>query len=199
MSMRNKLKAGASRFMHLSAIPKGPKASKEETADDKAAREKSEKEAADKKKSDDEAAAAAAAKPAEGGENDDDAGDDEDEDEDGDEEEVKKASAAGYAPALAAATRIERRRGAAIFASEHAAGRLPLACELAFSRDGMKASSAIRILSAAQPENATNPLATALAEMPRHDIGIDASGKPGNETPDQRLVASAQARKTAKK
>jgi len=186
MNIRSALRVGVSRFAHLgmTSIPATAKAATPAVASPPAA-----------------PAVPAAATPApvprveEPAAVRTDAPDDDDDDDaecEG-EEEVKKAKAAGHSGALKAVVRTEKKRCAAIFASEHAAGRIPLACELAFGTS-MTAAAAIRVLSAATPDQATNPLAAALAAQPKHDIGTDAGGRSGAESPDQKLIAAAEAR-----
>ena len=102
---------------------------------------------------------------------DDDDEDDDEADEKADAKAVKAARAAGHGRALAAAARqarrAERARGAAIFGSAHAAGRIEQAAGLAF-HSLLSASAAI----------------TALAHSPRgRSVGIDS-------TPGQRLMAA---------
>lgn len=69
--------------------------------------------------------------------NEDNDDEDSDEEDEKDDEAVKKARAAGHARALKAvarrARRAERLRGAAIFQSAHASGRIELAANLAFN------------------------------------------------------------------
>ena len=106
-----------------------------------------------------------------GADDDDDDADDEDSDEKKDKKKVAAARKAGHGAALAAvareARRAERARGAAIFGSVHAQGRIEQAAGLAF-HSLLSASAAI----------------TALAHSPRgRSVGIDS-------TPGQRLLAA---------
>ena len=90
---------------------------------------------------------------------DDEDADDKDGDDADDEKEVAKARKAGFFKALKAvgrqAARRERMRGAAIFGSQHAAGRIELAANLAFSTQ-LSARDAIAQLSHSPRERIGN-------------------------------------------
>lgn len=211
--LKTALKNGASPYAHLASIPSKPAAKK--PADGPAAQAAASV-AANAAPGAAVAEAAPASAKAEGGEeakktedeeankaetsdcDDDEDGEDDknDGDNEDDENEAKKAKAAGFGKALSAVRRIERRRCAAIFQSKAAAGRIPLACELAFTlHNAMSAKDCTRILAAASPEQPGNAFVRAMADAPRPNVG-DGGPKGGADalTPDQRLVAAATAR-----
>lgn len=168
-----------------------------ETAEEKAAREKSEAEA--KKKAEDEEAArkakrtkkakkAKAKSEGKGDEEDDE--DEEDEPDDADEAEMERCEASGFGAGIDAAmaygARLENSRCRKIFASEAAAGRTVMACELAFGKEsrGLSADAVIAILSA-------TPVKSRLAS--RMENVIPAMGGGDSRAPattEQKIAAS---------
>lgn len=198
MTTRNRLKNSAS-FMHLSTIPQNPDAAAQPAQPAAAAPDTTPDPAAGPQATAPETKVEDVRDTDGEDDDDDDDEDEDDDDEKADDEEVKKAIGGGQRAAVRAARRVERRRCAAIFGSKHAAGRVPLAAQLAFGTN-MKASAAVKVLASAAQESAANPLAAAMAALPRHNVGHGGGAQPGVETPDQKLLASAAARaKTAKK
>lgn len=187
-----------------------PKKEEDETPEEKEAREKAEKEAKEKAEAEEEAKKARRAERAKKAkkarkaaarERDDDDDDDEDEDEDdededdedepddADEAEMERCEASGFGAALDAAqaygARLENSRIRKIFESQAAAGRLSMACELAFGKEtrGLSADAVIAILTAspvksrlaANMENAVPRIGSGDARTPTTQQKIDAS------------------------
>lgn len=124
-------------------------------------------------------------------EDEDEDGDDDDDQDDEDETEVKKAKAAGFGKAIRAARRIERKRGDAIFTSKHAAGRIPMACELAF-QNTLSAKKSVALLASTPKEAAANGLKSRMDASRQPRIGNDHPETTRRETAGQSLVAAAK-------
>lgn len=88
---------------------------------------------------------------------------DDDKAEDDEEEEDKPTSSAAARQAARAATKAERARCRAIFTSKHAAGRVAVACSLAFDT-GMPAKAAIGVLKTLRREGASTASGNSLAD-----------------------------------
>lgn len=181
-----------------------PKKEEDETPEEKEAREKAKEKAeaeeeAKKARRAERAKKAKKARKAAARERDDDDDEDEDEDDededdedepdDADEAEMERCEASGFGAALDAAqaygARLENSRIRKIFESQAAAGRLSMACELAFGKEtrGLSADAVIAILTAspvksrlaANMENAVPRIGSGDARTPTTQQKIDAS------------------------
>lgn len=123
--------------------------------------------------------------------NEDDDEDDDDEQGEEDEAELSKCKAAGFSRALRAAVRTERRRCRAIFGNQACAGRVPLACDLAFGTN-LTAKQVVSALKNTPVAGGSGMLARAMERTARTRIGQDHPDARQPQTPLDRLKASAR-------
>lgn len=116
------------------------------------------------------------------------------EDEPEGEGEEDDTEAAAFAAVIAAAeargAAKERERCASIFGSQHAAGRIGMAAELAFNT-GLDVKTAVGVLAQSPAEKKGGGLAAAMAQQKNPALGNGGTGSKGTQSADSRLVQRA--------
>jgi len=126
------------------------------------------------------------------GEGEESEGEGEDEPEgEGEEDDTEAAAFAGViSKAEARGAAKERERCASIFGSEHAAGRIGMAAELAFNTS-LDAKTAIGVLAQSPAEKKGGGLAAAMAKQKNPALGNGGTGGKDTQSADSRLVQRA--------
>lgn len=183
MNLRGTVSAHALSFAHLTGLARPTAKTKaddedadkmtkrDDETDDEFAERKRKAKAAQKKDEDEDPDD----EPEDG--DDDEGVDAEDKDKDTDlpeDKKSKKRARASARRAYAKGRTAERARCAAIFASEHASGRVELAARLAFATD-MTAAAAIGVLEAS-PKASRAALADRMAQLPPEQIRVPVGG-----------------------